>query len=58
MEKASCLIEEAAQTAGFGSQTDFNQKEILRLCEILKEKEGIIKIIAGCLASEALIMNM
>jgi ribosomal protein S24E len=58
VDKAGALVEEAASAVGLAGKTDYNQEEILKLLEHLKQQGGIIKIIAGFLAAEAHLMNM
>lgn len=56
--KAQSLIAEALQVTNVGDKTDYNQDETLKMCEILKTKGGVIKIIADLLSSEAHLLGM
>jgi len=57
IEKAADLIEETCHSVGLTDKVEFNKSEALKLLEILRQKGGMISIIAGFMASEAHLMN-
>jgi outer membrane receptor for monomeric catechols len=57
MEKATDLIAETCQTVALVDKERFNKAEALKLLDVLRQKGGMIGIIAGFMASEAHLMN-
>jgi hypothetical protein len=57
MEKATDLIEETCQTVGLSEKSEFNKAEALQILEVLRQKGGMLGIIAGFMAAEAHLMK-
>ncbi|MBN1594313.1 hypothetical protein JW933_00155 [candidate division FCPU426 bacterium] len=57
MEKATDLFEETCHTAGLENRQEFNKSEALKILDMLRQKGGMIGIIAGFMASEAHLMS-
>ncbi len=57
IEKATDLIEETIRSLDLGTKSGFNKMEALKILEILRQKGGMIGIIAGFMASEVHLMS-
>ena len=57
MEKATDLIAETCQAVGLTGKESFNKSEALKLLDVLRQKGGMISIIAGFMASEVHLMS-
>lgn len=57
IDKATDLIEETVEALDLGAKTQFEKAEALQILDTLRQKGGMIGIIAGFLASEAHLMS-
>ncbi len=57
VEKAQDLIDESLAILEFAEKDFFTKKKALEICEVIKEKGGMIGITAGFIKAEIQLMN-
>ncbi len=51
-EKADEVFRRAAAAAGVPYKSEYSKEEALRICDVLRRDEGVVKILAMTLASK------
>ncbi|MFH1289021.1 MAG: hypothetical protein ABII25_10060 [bacterium] len=55
IEGSRKLVDDAVVQAGLFVKKEYRKEEALKVCEVLKQKKGFIKIIAGFMAGRAIL---
>ena len=56
-ERAQELVDDAIRKQGWIGRETFNKDDTITLCEHLKQGEQLVRIVAGCLISQALLRS-
>jgi hypothetical protein len=58
MEGATKVVNDACFAAGVASKENFANEEVLKICDVLKSKQGFIKIVAMTISTQIKLSGM